>query len=172
MPDPPEAPEGWLPPVAPGGREPPRFDEPAPTGPPRFEPPSGSPPAPDAPTFTRERPRDAGRRRGDPVAVASIALGSAGLAMLVVSAGLAFFFSLPCSIAAWLLGTRARARIADGRSQGSPGVARAGRIIGLAGVALAVVAMVVWIVLILSGFSVADFQEDLERELERRRREG
>ena len=49
------------------------------------------------------------------------------------------------------------------------GIAQAGVVLGLAGLALGVVAMVVWSILVLNGLSLEEFQRDLERELQQRR---
>ncbi|MBA2515711.1 MAG: DUF4190 domain-containing protein [Solirubrobacterales bacterium] len=169
MPEQPQNPSGWLPPQAPEGRPPPQFERPA------FQPPA--PPAPpavdDRPKFVSSAaPRPAAAKAGGPantLAILSLLSGIVGLLLLVFSLGLGFFFALPCSIAAWLLGVHAKRRIADGRVASGAGQAQAGLVIGKVGVGLGVIAMVVWVALILSGFSIEGFQQDLERELERQR---
>ena len=174
MTEPPQIPSGWLPPRAPEGQPPPRFEPPA-FQPPQSEPSQAEPPADARPTFvtrTREVPGAKPKGPGNPLAVASLLSGILGLLLLVFSLGLGFFFALPCSIAAWLLGTHAGRRIADGRTSTGAGQAQAGRVVGMVGVALGVVAMVVWVALIVSGFSVEGFQKDLERELEQQRSTG
>jgi hypothetical protein len=67
--------------------------------------------------------------------------------------------SLPCSVAGWACGTRARA---NGSARGRTAIR-----LGLAGVALAAVAIVVWLVLAL-GFDIG--AQDLRDALERRTR--
>jgi hypothetical protein len=89
--------------------------------------------------------------------------------LLVLSVGLAFIFTLPCSIAAWLCAAQARARINAGELESGRGQAQAGYILGVIGVVLGVGAMVAWIALIASGFSLEEFRDDLERELDRQR---
>jgi hypothetical protein len=75
-------------------------------------------------------------------AVRALALGSAALGLLVFSAGMLFFLTLPGSIAGWLLGRRAQER-GDGRDQANVAV-----IIGIVGTVLGVIAAIFWIVAI------------------------
>jgi hypothetical protein len=157
----------WLPPRAPGGQPPPRFDAqpeaPPPQAPPRPPRPAAAPA--DRPVFVPSRPKEG----TNVLAVTALVLGIGGLGLLVLSFGLAFVFTLPCSIGAWLCGAQARARINAGEAHAGRGQAQAGYILGVVGVVLGVGAMVAWIALIASGFSVEDFRDDLERELERQR---
>ena len=185
MPEQPQIPSGWLPPRAPEGKPPPRFEPPAFQPPRPAAPPDAAdrPPRPAAPQETADRPptfvsrtqKQPDAKPGGPankLAIASLVAGIAGLLLLVLSLGLGFFFALPCSIAAWLLGVHAKRSIADGRLAAGAGQAHAGQMIGMIGVGLGVVAMVVWIALIASGFSIEGFQQDLERELEQQRDSG
>jgi hypothetical protein len=151
--------DGWLPPTAPGAKPPPRFDAPA------QEPPR--PPTANRPTFVRPAPAAPGERNG--AAVWAVALGITGLVGLVVSLGSLFLFTLPCSIAAWILAGRARKRIASGATRQGEGQATAALWLGRIGVIAGVAAMVVFIVLVASGFDFEQFRDDLERELDRRR---
>jgi hypothetical protein len=156
-PPPPEAertaPAGWAPPSAPSGfRAPdPRQERPA-TGPPR-------------PTFAGDRPRGTPNR----LAVAALVLGIAGIALLVLSLGLSFIFSIPLSGAAWVCAHQARTRLRVGREVSGAGQVKAGLILGIGGTVLGIVAMIVWIVLIAQGLSIEEFRDELERELERQR---
>lgn len=178
MPEQPQTPSGWLPPQAPEGKPPPRFEPPAyqpPRAPSSPVAPVTPPAAADRPTFvTRSGARTAPGTDGkaNTLAVASVVAGILGLLLLVFSLGLGFFFALPCSIAAWLLAVHAKRRIADGRGSTGAGQAQAGLMMGMVGVALGVVAMVVWVALIASGFSIEGFQRDLERKLEQQRDSG
>jgi hypothetical protein len=154
---------GWLPPRAPGGEPPPRF-EPAPPEPepdPEPEPaaPAWPPPGADRPTFVRSR--QATQSNG--LAVTALVLGIVGLSLLVVTLGLAFALTLPCSIAAWICSAQARARIAVGETTAGRGQAQAAYILGVIGVVLGVMAMVGWIVAIASGLDLDELQRDLER---------
>jgi hypothetical protein len=132
--------DGWLPPRPPEGPAPPA---PAPLPADRRSP---------------SAPRPVRGPRVDPLAVTALASALLGLVLLLVS------------LLGWRLGGRARRRIAVHGGTGGDTVARAGLVLGLAGIALAVVAMVVWTVLVLSGYSIAELQDSLEHELERRRR--
>lgn len=171
MADPPSSAGGWLPPQAPGGRPTPRFDaEPRP----RFAPPepprhSGPPTPPAAPpnqpaTFVKSKSGPA-----NALAITALVLSISSIALLVLSVGVSFTLSLPLSAGAWFCAVRAKRALRDGRAQGGEGQAKAALILAIVGVALSVVAMIVWIALIASGFSVDELREDLERELERQR---
>jgi hypothetical protein len=146
---------GWLPPRAPGGEPPPRF-EPAPPEPEAEAP---SPPAADRPAFVAQRPA-----QSNGLAVTALVLGIVGVSLLVISLGLAFVFTLPCSIAAWICSAQARARIAVGEATTGRGQAQAAYILGILGVVLGVMAMVGWIVAIASGLDLDELRRDLERQ--------
>jgi hypothetical protein len=103
------------------------------------------------------------------MATASLVLGIIGLVILVFTLGLGFFLAVFASGAAWGLGVAARRRIASGAQRGGEGQAKAGLYLGVAGVALSVVAAIVWIALLASGFDLEEWQRELERELERQR---
>jgi hypothetical protein len=64
--------------------------------------------------------------------------------------GLLFVLNLGCSIAAWALGSRGMARVDRGETSEMRGIARAGRILGIAGTVVGVGAIAVWIVVIAS----------------------
>lgn len=78
-------------------------------------------------------------------AIASLILGSGSLGLLVFSAGLLFFLTLPASIAGWIVGRKAR-RVSDGQDQADVAV-----IIAIVGVVLSVIAGAVWITLVALG---------------------
>jgi hypothetical protein len=157
-------PEGWLPPQAPGGRPPPRFDmvipEPASERAPALE-----PPAPfEAPTAPRaEALAPAGQPQVKGLALTSVILGVIGLGLTVITAGLGFLFSLPCSIGAWICGTQARGRIDTSPTMPGRGQAQAGRLLGIIGVLVTVAALVAWLVWLASGGDFNELQRDLER---------
>jgi hypothetical protein len=158
-PPPPEAersaPPGWAPPSSPSRFQAGRAyqDTPAPA------------PGPPRPTFAGDRPRGAPNR----LAVAALVLGIAGIALLVLSLGLSFIFSIPLTGAAWVCAHQARTRLRLGREVSGAGQVKAGLILGIGGTVLGIAAMIVWIVLIAQGLSIEEFREDLERELERQR---
>ena len=134
-------PGGWLPPQAPGA---PQRPEPEP---------------PQAPVFVRpaaSRARTGWRSPRSCAAISSIAL-------LALSLGLSFPFSLPLGITGWICAVRARVDVRAGQR-------KAGLVLAIAAVALSGLAAVVWVALIAAGFSVEDLQQNLEHELERQRR--
>jgi hypothetical protein len=148
----------WLPPQAPGGQPPPRFDP----SPPRQPEVPGTPAAPpslsDRPAFVKA----GGERNG--LAVTALVLGIVGVGLLVITFGLFFVITLPCSIAAWICGSQARARIDVGEQTTGRAQAQAGYVLGILGVVLGVIAAVSWIVAISSGLDLEELRRDLERQ--------
>jgi hypothetical protein len=119
---------GFDPPSAPGSNPPPPLYPPPP--PPGYSPAVAPPPAvayaqPAAPP--------------DSKATASLALGITGLALLVTSTGLLVPIALPCSILAWVFG------------RNREGMGKAGRICGIVGVALGVLALLLWTAVIVAA---------------------
>jgi hypothetical protein len=151
--------EGWLPPAAPGGRPPARW-QPGEPAVPAAEPVSETATAGAAgpPTFVRP----AGGAAGNREAVIALVCGIVGLGVLLGTAGLAFLVSLPVSVAALVYGRRGR-RAADEAGAGHRGMAQAGWVLGLAGLGLGVVALVGWGILLSVD---ASFLEDLEQDLD------
>jgi hypothetical protein len=84
----------------------------------------------------------------------ALALGLTGLALLFVTAGLGFVFSLPFSIVAWVIGARS-ARLAPGVI-GSTGrnTARTGMWLGVAGTVIGVATLTIVAILMLIGIGV------------------
>ena len=176
-----KAPSGWLPPRppehGPGSRGfaapvvPPwdRGATPSEQSGPRSAVESGvaSPPG-SRPVFVRA-PKASERPSG--LARTSLVLGVAGLVVLLVSLGLAALISLVCSGAAWALALvdRRRARTLD---PDRPPPATAGLVLGVLGVVLAIVALVLWSMLLASGGSAEEILEQWRQELERRRQDA
>jgi hypothetical protein len=102
-------------------------DAPHDAGRPLFVPPTGPPSGP--------APKGDGNR-----AVAALAAGAAALGLLVFTAGVLFFVTLPASIAGWVLGSRAK------QAGVQTDQANVAVIIGIVGTVSGVVAAVVWIV--------------------------
>jgi hypothetical protein len=183
MADEPGTHRGWLPPNAPGAQPPPRFDAvpppppaptPAPPAPPEWRPPgadrsaqAGTPPVPGRPTFTRERPP--GPR--NTTAAWALGLGIAGLALLLVSFGTLFLITLPCSVAALMLGRKAQGMAERGEIPAAQGQVTAALWLGRVGVIAGVAALVVFVALVASGFDFEQFRDDLQRELDKQRQE-
>jgi hypothetical protein len=80
-----------------------------------------------------------GPRRGSNPAVLALAAGAAALGLLTLSTGALFFVTLPASVAAWVLGQRAR-RMEGGSDQGNVAV-----IMGVVGTVAGLAAAVLWI---------------------------
>ena len=78
-------------------------------------------------------------------AVWALIFGSGSLGLLVFSAGLLFFLTLPASIVGWVLGSRAK-RASNGRDQANVAV-----IIAIVGLVLGVIAAGIWIALFATG---------------------
>jgi hypothetical protein len=78
-------------------------------------------------------------------AVWALIFGSGSLGLLVFSAGLLFFLTLPASIVGWVLGSRAK-RTTNGRDQANVAV-----IIAIVGLVLSVIAAGIWIALFATG---------------------
>jgi hypothetical protein len=166
---------GWLPPRAPDGQAPPRF-EPAPPEPPEppapppasagWRPPSAEEPQPPAPEPRHWEPMlvPSARPESNGLAIGSIVLGVLSVGLLLMSLGTSFLFSMPMSGAAWAFGARARQRSPEA------GPAQAAVVIGMVGVGLAAAAAVIWIILFSAGFSLEDLRDYLERKLEEQRR--
>ena len=146
---------GWLPPVAPGAGPRPRFDAPPPA------PPAHVAPAPPPATLDQAA-------RNTP-AVWSLVLSITGLALLLTSLGTLFILTLPCSAAAWVLAGRARGRLERGESTWGESQATAALWMARIGVIAGVVAAIVFVSLLASGFDFEQFRDDLQRELDDRR---
>jgi hypothetical protein len=146
---------------------------------PLWGPPQAAPPAAAVPhalhTPPQRRPdaavasRPPARGAPNPPATWSVILGSISLVLLVLSLGIWFPLTVPLSIAALVLARAARRRLDAGIAGTGSGAARAGRIIAIIGIVLGILAAVVWVVLLATGFSLDELRDDLERELERRR---
>jgi hypothetical protein len=152
---------GWLPPRAPGGESPPRFE----TAPLQAPEPAESWQPPSAERRHWEpAPVPTARPESNGLAIGAIVLGVLSVGLLLMSLGTSFVFSLPMSGAAWAFGARARQRAPEG------GPAQAAVVIGMVGVGLAVAAAVIWIALFSAGISLEDLRDYLERKLEEQRR--
>ena len=108
-----------------------------------------APPAPQPASRPVFLPPDAAGAAGaqpqNNKAVWALIFGSGSLGLLVFSAGLLFFLTLPASIAGWILGNRAK-RLEGGHDQANVAVT-----IAIVGVVLGVIAAAVWIVLVATG---------------------
>jgi hypothetical protein len=121
-------------------------------------------PEPEPPAPFGERPIvfQAPAKQSNGAATTSLVLGILGVTVLLLTAGLAFIFSLPMSIAAWILGAQGRNNVATGKTTYGDGLAHAGVILGIVGVVIGLVGAAVWVVLVLTGVDLEELRRDLE----------
>jgi hypothetical protein len=122
----------------------------------------GDPPPPAVPERFRQ-PQQTVPPTTNGLALTALILGLLGVVVLVISLGLGFFVAIPCSVAAWICGARARMRIDLGEATGGRGQAIAGYLLGVAGVVIGVAAAVGWIIWLANGGDLDQLQRDLER---------
>jgi hypothetical protein len=152
---------GWLPPRAPGADPAPRYESAPPE---EADAPDPQPAAaPVAPVRRSTFVKPAGSETNG-LALTALILGIIGVTVLLLTLGLGFLFTLPCSIAAWICAAQARARIAVGETTAGRGHAQAGYILGVLGVVLGVMAMIGWIAAIASGLDLEELRDDIERQ--------
>jgi pSer/pThr/pTyr-binding forkhead associated (FHA) protein len=110
----------------------------------------GPPPAPaQPPPAGRPAPKRLAphpAERGNLPALAAVFLGPLSILLLLFSSGAAFFVSLPCAIAAIVLGTIGMRNVDRGRADSHRGLAHLGRITGWIGAILSVLALIVFLV--------------------------
>ena len=164
---------GFLPPKAPGGAPPPRFEPPATGAHSAPAPAAGSAPAAasagERPTFVAQR-MEAGPR--SPLALAGTIVGAVAILLLLLSVGFAAAVTGVMSLVAILLGMLARQQIQQ-RGEGRAGQARAAIWVGAIGLALAVIAVIVLNAVDLTQEELQRWLEDeLEQQRMRRREDG
>lgn len=141
--------------------------------PPGHQPPPGAPPPgygwPQQPQPGWYQPGPSRPTNG--TAVAALVLGIAGIAVTLMFAGFLFIVSIPCSIAAWVLGVKGK-RIAapdpnlEPMRPGGRGLAQAGLITGIIGLVLAVLAIVFWVLLFsLGNWDLSNFETEPDQDL-------
>jgi len=104
------------------------------------------------PKPARRQPSGLGGRLDDESnipALAAVFLGPLSIFLLVFSSGAAFFVSLPCAIAAIVLGSMGKRRVDRGEADSHRALASIGRITGIVGAVLSVVAIAAWIVIVI-----------------------
>ena len=94
------------------------------------------PGAPAPPPEGRPAPQPEGRP-----AVVALATGAAALGLLVFTAGMLFFLTLPASIVGWVLGNKAR------QVGARPDQANVAVIMGVVGTIGGVIATIVWVLI-------------------------
>jgi hypothetical protein len=134
---------GFDPPSSPGSSPPPPLQPPPP--------PVGYAPAQHQPYPAYHPVQPLGPANGN--ATASLALGIAGLGLLVTSTGLLAPVTLACSIVAWVQGSRGLGRVQRGETNQGEGAARAGRICGIVGVALGALGLLFWLAVLVAAIA-------------------
>jgi pSer/pThr/pTyr-binding forkhead associated (FHA) protein len=79
-------------------------------------------------------------------ALAAVFLGPLSILLILFSSGAAFFVSLPCAIAAIVLGTIGMRNVDRGKVEGHRALAHIGRITGIVGAIVSVLALIAFIV--------------------------
>jgi pSer/pThr/pTyr-binding forkhead associated (FHA) protein len=113
-------------------------------GPPRRPPPPAQPPAVARPAPRRLGPHP--QEQPNIPALSAVFLGPLSILLFLFSSGAAFFVSLPCAIAAVVLGTIGIRNVDRGKADGFRGLARIGRITGIVGTILSVLALIAFVV--------------------------
>ncbi len=93
-----------------------------------------------------------------------LSLVSAGL--LFFSGGISSIVSIGCAIAGIVVSRKGKPRSTRGETQKHKGLAQAGFIIGIVGLVLAVLATVVWALIIVAAATDDEFRQDLEDEFD------
>lgn len=141
--------------------------------PPGQQPPPGAPPPgygwPQQPQPGWYQPGPSRPTNG--TAVAALVLGIAGIAVTLMFAGILFIVSIPCSIAAWVLGVKGK-RIAAPDPNLEPtrpagrGLAQAGLVTGIVGLVLAILGILFWVLLLsLGDLDLSEFETEPDQDL-------
>jgi hypothetical protein len=93
-----------------------------------------------------------------------LSLVSAGL--LFVSGGISSIVSVGCSIAAIIYARKGKAKVERGETQKNRGLAQAGFVIGIVGLVLAVLATLVWGIILVALIADDQFRQDFENEFD------
>jgi hypothetical protein len=177
----------FLPPQAPGpepelGSAPPPPRGPAPQQPYQpppqpypqpQQPPQAPPPPPGYPAYGWQQPPP-GWGYPPPVpaqpdntaAVTGFVLSLVSAGLLFLSGGLSSIISVGCSIAAIVLSRKGKAKVERGETQKHHGLAQAGFIIGIVGLVLAVLATVIWALVIVALITDDEFRRDFQNDFD------
>lgn len=104
-----------------------------------------------APSPARRQPSGLGGRLDEESnipALAAVFLGPLSIFLLIASTGAAFFASLPCAIGAIVLGNMGKRRVDRGEADSHRTLASIGRITGIIGAVLSVIAIAAWIAVV------------------------
>lgn len=129
-------------------------------------PPAGQPPARRQPSGLPGRLDD----ESNIPALAAVFLGPLSIFLLLFSSGAAFFVSLPCAIGAVVLGNIGMRRVDRGESDGHRALANLGRITGVIGTVLSLLALAAWLVVAVlldaAGDSLTDLIDRVGEEID------
>jgi hypothetical protein len=174
----------FLPPQAPGpepelGSAPP--SPPAPAAPQQPypqqaypQPPQAPPPPPGYPAYGWQQPPPPGWGYPPPApaqpdngaAITGFVLSLVSGGLLFLSGGLSSIISVGCSIAAIVLSRKGKAKVERGETQKHQGLAQAGFIIGIVGLVLAVLATVIWTVVLVALITDDQFRRDFQNDFD------
>lgn len=174
----------FLPPQAPGpepelGSAPP--SPPAPAAPQQPypqqaypQPPQAPPPPPGYPAYGWQQPPPPGWGYPPPAppqpdngaAITGFVLSLVSGGLLFLSGGLSSIISVGCSIAAIVLSRKGKAKVERGETQKHQGLAQAGFIIGIVGLVLAVLATVIWAVVLVALITDDQFRRDFQNDFD------
>jgi hypothetical protein len=99
-------------------------------------------------------------------AVAGFVLALVGGGLLFVSAGLSSLVSVGLAIAGIVYSRKGKKKVATGETTKNAGLAQAGFIIGIVSLILAVLATLVWLLVLVAAVTDEEFRDDLEREFD------
>jgi hypothetical protein len=99
-------------------------------------------------------------------AVAGFVLSIVSGALLIVSAGLSSVVSVGCAIAGIVYSRKGKRKVEAGETSKNAGLAQAGFIIGIVSLCLAVLATLIWTIVLIAAISDPEFRDDLEREFD------
>jgi hypothetical protein len=176
----------FLPPE-PAGPEPELGPGPAPGPPPPAQPPPAyptqqyppqppppqPPPPPGYPAYGWQQPPPPGWGYPPPPpqpdngpAVTGFVLSLVSAGLLFVSGGISSIVSIGCSIAAIVYARKGKSKVERGETQKNRGLAQAGFIIGIVGLVLAVLATLVWGLILVALITDDEFRRDFENEFD------
>lgn len=123
--------------------------------------PAAAPPPRGQPSATPGRLGPRPDEEGNIPALAAVFLGPLSIFLLLFSSGAAFFVSLPCAIAAIVLGNMGMRRVDNGQSDSHRALANLGRITGIIGAVLSVIALIVFFIVAAALDATEDSLSDL-----------
>jgi hypothetical protein len=98
--------------------------------------------------------------------VAGFVLALIAGGLLFVSAGLSSLISVGCAIAGLIYSRKGKQKVAAGETTKNAGLAQAGFVIAIVSLVLAVLATLVWALVVVAAITDDEFRDDLEREFE------